>query len=85
MNKYKPNTIYETSSGRKTSPTPKYNSGSDRKINNSYQKFYKWLFDNAIIETIKRGDKYNCRRFEKMNLKNLSQTDKDSLEIYLFG
>ena len=74
-----------TATGRETSPFPEIKTGSDRIMGNTIKRVEKWLIDNAIDEARSRGDNFNLRSFEHINLKNLSQSDKDGAELYLFG
>lgn len=77
--------IVETVSGRLTSPVPKISIESNRKIINSVKRINEWLISEAIKESSFRNDEYNNIMFSNMNIKNLSQSDKDSLNSYLFG
>jgi len=77
--------VVTTASGRTTTPFPKFN-GKDGKVSNFGLKAVdKWLVDNAIAEAESRNDDFNLTQFKAINLKNLSQADKDGAEEYLFG
>lgn len=77
--------VVMTASGRKTTPFPKVDSDNERKTKNTLKRVDEWLISNAVEEAKSRGDDFNLRQFENMNLKNLSPADKDSAEMYLFG
>ena len=74
-----------TATGRKTTPFPKLSFGSEGKTRNTAKRVDNWLIDNAIEEAKSRNDRFNLRQFEGINRKNISQSDKDSAELYLFG
>jgi proteasome lid subunit RPN8/RPN11 len=74
-----------TATGRKTTPFPKINLGTNRKAGNSVKAVDKWLIDNAIAEAEARGDDFNLTQFKGVNPAKPSQADKDSAEMYLFG
>jgi len=74
-----------TATGRKTTPVPKIKTDTPRKSTSSVKNIEKWLIENAVEEAKARGDNFNLRQFEGIDLKNLSQADKDSAEQYLFG
>lgn len=74
-----------TVSGRLTTPFPKVDVTSARKANATIKRVDRWLFENALAEAISRGDKFNRKIFGGLNPERLSQSDKDSLEAYLFA
>lgn len=76
--------IVLTASGRETTPFPKIDLDSKGKATNTLKRVDAWLIDNAIKEAESRGDKFNLLQFRNVSLKNLSQADKDSAELYLF-
>jgi len=73
-----------TATGRKTTPFPELKSGANRKLLNTLKLVEGWLINNAIDEAKSRNDKFNLLQFQHINLKNISQADKDSAELYLF-
>jgi hypothetical protein len=77
--------IVLTATGRETTPFPKLNWGSNRKAINTTKRVDQWLIENARAEAKARGDDFNSLQFDNMDLKNLSPSDKDSAELYLFG
>lgn len=77
--------VRRTSSGRTTTPFPDVRTGTERKTSATVKRVDEWLRENAIEEAKARGDNYNAKIFEHSDPKNLSQSDKDSFEEYLFG
>lgn len=70
-----------TASGRQTTPFPKFK----KFTRNLIPKVDKWLFDNAILEAQYRKDDWNLAIFKLSTTpKNMSQSDKDCAEMYLF-
>ena len=77
--------VVATQTGRETTPFPTLRFGTDRKATNTDKRVTAWLINNAIDEAKSRGDEINTLQFEAIDLKNVSQADKDSAEEYLFG
>jgi N12 class adenine-specific DNA methylase len=77
--------VATTVSGRKTSPFPKVDMGSDRKVGNSLKRSDKWLHSEALVEASARADNFNYQNFEGMNPDRLSPADRDGLNEYLFN
>lgn len=73
-----------TSSGRQTTPFPKFQTKEGNVKPVHLKAVDKWLMRNAFEEAKAKGDKFNARQFEA-NLDKPSQADKDSAEEYLFG
>lgn len=73
-----------TSSGRQTTPFPKFQTKEGNTKPVHLKAVDKWLMRNAFEEAKARGDEFNARQFEN-NLDRPSQADKDSAEEYLFG
>lgn len=73
-----------TSSGRQTTPFPKFQTKEGNTKPVHLKAVDKWLMRNAFEEAKARGDEFNARQFEN-NLDKPSQADKDSAEEYLFG
>lgn len=71
--------------GNATTPFPKIDTSTNRKAENTLRAVNRWLVDNALAAAQKRGDQFNERQFQAINLLNISQADKDSAEQYLFG
>ena len=74
-----------TSSGRQTTPFPKVDISTNGKANNTLKRVDQWLINNALAEAQSRGDTFNERQFQSVNNLNVTQSDKDSAEQYLFG
>lgn len=72
-----------TTSGRKTTPFPRVDVTTNGKASNTLKRVDEWLMSNAALEAEARGDEFNARMF-RANLKDPSQSDKDSAEAYLF-
>lgn len=73
-----------TSSGRQTTPFPKFQTKEGNVKPVHLKAVDKWLMRNAFEEAKARGDEFNAKQFEA-NLDKPSQADKDSAEEYLFG
>lgn len=74
-----------TLSGRRCSPFPKVDCTTNRRAIFTLKRVEEWLIANAIEEANYKKDEYCGRMFENTNIKNLSQADKDAMNIYLFG
>ena len=80
--------IVKTITGRDTTPFPTVKVDTNRKcINtiNTIKKVDQWLFDNAILEAESRNDEFVLLQFNCAKSNNLTQSDKDSMHLYLFG
>lgn len=74
-----PGDVFQTSSGRQTTPYPKQK--SERYAS-------QWLIDNATAEAQSRGDEFNARIFDATTMLKrglLTDADRDSMLMYLFG
>lgn len=75
--------VYTTPSGRLTKPVPRIDISTGRKATNSIKRFYEWMLEEASEEVSNCRHKTNMVR--AIDLKNLSQSDKDTLNIFVFG
>lgn len=73
-----------TASGRHCTPFPKVDLSTSRRSINTLRRVDKWLIQNIIMEAQDREDSFNLPVFQAMTAKNLSVSDKDTAEIYLF-
>lgn len=80
-----PGQVVLTSSGRKTTPFPVFDTSTRRKTSKSLAAVEQWLITNALTEARELKDRFNERQFEAVISRNISQSDKDSAEEYLFG
>ena len=82
-----PGEVVLTTSGRETTPFPKFQTKTGKTTRNHIAEVDKWLLQNAANEALARGDTFNAPVFQRAadNPKNISQSDKDSAEEYLFG
>ena len=71
-----PGDVFKTASGAVTTPSPKQKT-------ETYHT--QWLIDNAVLEAKRRGDDFNLLQFENANAKNFTQSDRESMLMYLFG
>jgi len=73
--------------GYQTTPFPKIDLNTNRKALNTLRRIDEWLITNAYNFSVMRNDDYMKFQFEIMNknIKNLSQSDKDCAEYYLFS
>jgi hypothetical protein len=76
--------VVTTSSGRQTTPFPKIQTDTSRKVNATVKATGRWLMQNALDEARSRGDDFNARQFAA-NLDRPQKADKDAAEHYLFG
>jgi hypothetical protein len=76
-----PGEVVLTSSGRPTTPFPKWKKVTGQLL----RKVDAWLLENAILESQARNDKFCETIFKGENSKNLPRASKDSMEEYLFG
>ena len=83
--KMKEGEVRLTATGRETTPFPRIDMSTARKADATMKRVDNWLIDNAIAEAKARGDKFNLVQFENINRKNITKSDKDGAEIYLFG
>lgn len=77
--------VLRSVSGRALSPAPKIDCTSDRKTGNTLKRVEEWLVLNAVVEAEAKRDSFNGRMFGAMKPGKLSQSDRDHLNIYLFG
>lgn len=76
----------KTTSGRTCSAFPKVDTSTYRKSQNTLNRVGRWLWENAVEEATSRGDDFNRFQFEKAaDPKSLTQAEKDSMHLYLFG
>lgn len=77
--------VFRTSSGRETSPAPRIDTTTDRKLQGSLIRMREWLKQNAIDEAKARGDNFNLTQWSALNPNNWSPADGDAVNLYLFG
>lgn len=82
---YASGTAMRTATGRTTTPYPMVTLDTRQKAANSVKRVGEWLINNAIEEARSRGDRFNLRTFENVNLRNITPAEWDSAEEYLFG
>lgn len=82
-----PGEVVLTTSGRETTPFPKFQTKTGKTTTKHISEVDKWLLQNAANEALSRGDTFNAPVFQSAadNPKNISPSDKDSAEEYLFG
>lgn len=73
--------------GFETTPFPKIDLTNNRKAINTLKRIDEWLISNALLFAQSRNDKYMVLQFEQIskNMRNISQSDKDCAEYYLFS
>jgi hypothetical protein len=76
--------VVMTNTGRKTTPFPQVKTENNRQSANTLKAVDSWLIANALAEAEARGDEFNARQFRNVNPKNVTQSDKDAAETYLF-
>ena len=70
-------------SGRILTPLPKLDYSSGRKSINSDKRLMEWLYSNAKKEV--EGNSYQECLLKAVDLNNLSPSDIDTLNLFLFG
>lgn len=73
-----------TVSGRCTKPFPLIDISNNRKAINTVKRVDEWLHTEAIEEAKYTSNDYVLTIFPKIGTK-LTQSDKDCMEIFLFG
>jgi hypothetical protein len=74
---------YPTVFNTLTTPAPRIDSRTSRKITLTLKHLHDWLIENAILNA---QNAYQLHQFQIMkSLKNLSQADIDLLNSFLFG
>lgn len=74
-----------SSSGRAMAPVPRIDVTTDRKAKSSIDRVRTWLIDEACNECRQRSDDWNLRQFQRMTPRNVSMSDVDLLNLYLFN
>ena len=78
-----PGDVFKTSSGRTTTPYPKYS--TKRPTARDDTAANQWLLDNAIAEAKARGDEFNETIFSGEKAKGMPPASVASMQEYLFG
>lgn len=73
-----------TTTGRMTTPFPKVDSSTNKKVTRTVKCVDEWLVENARLEAVARADKFNTLIFSGMLKSFISSADKLSAEYYLF-
>ena len=58
---------------------------TSRKCQNDINTINQWLIDQCIEECEINNDNYNIIFFKNMNIKNMTVSDIDSMNLYLFN
>ncbi len=74
-----------TKSGRITAPAPRIEAASERKTISTLARMNGWLLDEAKKEADAEGNDFVRRQLDAINIKNLSQSDQDEINLVLFG
>lgn len=82
--RYAAGEVVTTVSGSLTTPFPRLDFGTERRTANTIARVEAWLIENATLEAQRRGDAFNQRQFHAVDLKNITQAEKDHAEFYLF-
>lgn len=82
-----PGDVFETLSGRSTTPFPNYSltAKSNAQARKDEKAQRRWLKENAIAEAKANGDDFNLLQFENLNVDHWSKADGDLVSLYLFG
>jgi len=75
--------VLRTKSGRETAPAPRIDATTDRKLNATMFRLDSWLLDEARKEVA--GNDYQTTVLKGLNPKNFSQSDRDTVNLLLFG
>lgn len=76
--------VLRTKSGRETSPAPRIDGTTSRKLTVSLKNMENWLVDEAIKEAEAIKNNFVLTQFKAMKGRTLSQSDKDSVNFFLF-
>lgn len=76
--------VVSTTTGRLTTPFPRVDCSTGRRVTLSLARATAWLVDNAQAEAEARGDAFNGLLFKAMDRLRTSQADRDAAEHYLF-
>ena len=74
-----------THSGREMAPVPRIDLSSNGKLHNSIKRMKEWLIEEARTEAAATHNSYVTTLFQAMRVDNLSMSDVDSLNLYLFN
>lgn len=74
-----------SATGRKIALAPKIDTSSKLKLSGSMKRMNQWLYDEAMKEAVETGSDWNQTLIKGIQVKNLSQSDKDTLNQILFG
>ena len=78
----KPGDVFKTSTGRTTTPYPKYS--TKRTTKPDIRRMNQWLIDNYKSEAEARGDDFNQTLAKGMDAGNFSIADAEGINLYLF-
>jgi hypothetical protein len=73
----------KSKSGRKLSKLPKIDLSTEGKITNTIKRLNQWLLKEAKIEM--QHCSYSLGLLESINLKNITVSDQDTMNMMLFG
>jgi hypothetical protein len=76
--------VFTTPSGRTTTPAPKIDCTSERKTLNTIKRLHQWMIDEARKEAEATKNDFLGVQLSGMSVKNLSQSDIDTLNYILF-
>jgi hypothetical protein len=76
---------FRTVSGRLMAPAPKIDATTNGKTHASIRRMNAWLLNEAKKEAAATGNDYLATLLSAINLKNISQSDTDTLNMVLFG
>ena len=71
--------------GVELDPVPKIDCTSNRKSINTLKRVYNWLKVSCIKVAEYKNDDWNKMMFNCVNINNISQSDIDGMNLYLFG
>jgi hypothetical protein len=75
----------QTCTGQVTTPFPKVDMSTNRKVTNTLKRVDEWLLSNGIAEAETRKDEFNLVWMNNTDPKKLTPCDRDLLNEYLFG
>lgn len=74
-----------TLTGRQIPVPPRIRVETNRKCINDLKKHDAWLIEQVREEALSRGDDYNLLWINRMKPGDISPSDKDCANLYLFG
>lgn len=76
---------FVSKTGRKLKPAPRIDGSTERKTQATIKRINQWLLEQCKEEAVANSDNHNFTLLNSVDLNNLSPSDMDFLNIYLFN